>query len=62
MEREEINQHDDYAVVVKKNGDTTCTCLVGHVARSISRKYDEAEAVPDTLMTRPLFETCMAFV
>ena len=32
VEREEDNQHDDYAVAVMKNGD-----IVGHVPRSISR-------------------------
>ena len=32
MEREENNQHDDYAVAVTKNGD-----IVGHVPWSISR-------------------------
>ena len=32
VEREEENQHDDYAVTVMKNGD-----IVGHLPRSISR-------------------------
>ena len=52
VEREEINQHDDYAVAVMKNKD-----IVGHAPRSVSRKYDEVEAVPHTIMTRPSFET-----
>ena len=52
VEREEINQHDDYVVAVTKNGD-----IVGHVPRSVSRKHDEAEAVRHTLSTQPWFET-----
>ena len=52
VKREEINQHDDYAVAVTKNED-----IVGHVPCSVSRKHDEAEAVPHTSMTRSLFET-----
>ena len=52
MEREEINQHDDYAVAVTKSED-----IVGHMPRSVSRKRDETEAVPHTIMTGLSFET-----
>ena len=57
MEKEEINEHDDYEVAVTKNEH-----IVGHVPHSVSRKHDEVEAVPNTLMTQLSLNTQPLFL
>ena len=42
VEKEEINQHDDYVVAVMKKGD-----IVGHVACSISLHVNNQALIQD---------------